>query len=92
MIGAWAAGRRGGIKRAIGKLSFPDTMVADLVDGGFVELPISAEHADVAPGLPLHHRDPFDRMLIAQALTEQLTIVTADAQFGDYDVELVDAT
>ena len=80
-----------GIKRAIGKISFPDGLVAELEAGGFVELAISAAHAERAPGLPAHHRDPFDRMLIAQAQLESLALVTADRTFRLYDLELIDA-
>ncbi len=80
-----------GIKRAIGKLAFPDGLVAQLVAGGFVELPVAAAHAERAPDLPPHHRDPFDRMLVAQAQLESLVLVTADQALRPYDVELVDA-
>jgi PIN domain nuclease of toxin-antitoxin system len=80
-----------GIKRALGKLSMPDGLVYALQSGGFVPLAISAEHAERAPALPIHHRDPFDRMLVAQAQLEALALVSADAGFGAYEVELVDA-
>ena len=78
-----------GIKKALGKLSFPDDLPDQVVYSGFEWLPIAVEHARVAPSLPAHHGDPFDRMLIAQALAEQLTIVTADRHFTDYDVPLL---
>ena len=52
-------------------------------------LPVSAEHAWQVRNLPSHHRDPFDRLLIAQAKVERLAILTVDPAFGDYDVELV---
>ena len=80
-----------GIKRALGKLTMPDGLVAALQSGGFVPLAVSADHAEYAPTLPAHHRDPFDRMLVAQAQLEALTLVTADERLGVYDVELVDA-
>ena len=80
-----------GIKRALGKLDCPDSLADALVDEGFMILAIEAAHAELAPTLPPHHRDPFDRMLIAQALTNRLELVTADNAFGDYDVELVNA-
>jgi PIN domain nuclease of toxin-antitoxin system len=51
-------------------------------------LPISADHAIAATALPLHHRDPFDRMLIGQALVEGLTVMTRDRDFGAYDVRV----
>jgi PIN domain nuclease of toxin-antitoxin system len=80
-----------GIKKAIGKLECPDSLVEDLTAGGFEELRVSSEHAWAAAKLDAHHRDPFDRMLIAQAQLEGLRIVTADQQFNEYDVEIVDA-
>lgn len=80
-----------GIKKSLGKLSFPDGLVMELVAGGFVELAISAAHAERAAGLPPHHRDPFDRMLVAQAQLELLVLVTADRLLRPYDVEIIDA-
>ena len=80
-----------GIKRALGRLSYPDGLLRRLAESGFELLAISGTHAETAPELPLHHRDPFDRMLIAQAQSERLTIATADGSFGAYDVELIDA-
>ncbi len=80
-----------GIKLALGKLDMPDGLVAALQLGGFIPLAITADHAEHAPTLPIHHRDPFDRMLIAQAQLEALALVTADQALGAYDVELVDA-
>lgn len=78
-----------GIKRAIGKLRFDGSMAAEIRQGGFEPLDISSEHAERAGGLPQHHRDPFDRMLIAQALSEELTIVTRDDIFAAYGVDLL---
>lgn len=80
-----------GIKGATGKLVLPGDLVPQLLAAGFEMLPISAEHAVSAPALPLHHTDPFDRMLIAQAKNEALTVVTADGQFKLYDVGLIEA-
>lgn len=80
-----------GIKRALGKLDFPDGLVAALEAAGFAELPVTAAHADLAPRLPAHHRDPFDRMLVAQAQLEALRLVSADASLTPYDVEVIDA-
>ncbi len=77
------------IKAALGRL---DTGGADLTDeiaaNGFVELPITARHAAKAGALPRHHDDPFDRMLIAQARSEELVLVTRDDAFGAYEVAL----
>lgn len=77
------------IKRALGKLRAPDGLHALCVDRGFDPLSISFEHAVVAGSLPRHHTDPFDRMLIAQALVEHATVVTADSSFSSYDVEVL---
>ncbi len=75
-----------GIKRAKGRIVYPDGLVAELLACGFEELPITAAHADSATRLPPHHADPFDRMLVAQAQAESLTLVTADEQLLAYDV------
>lgn len=80
-----------GIKRALGKLDFPDGLAGALVAGGFTELPISAVHSEMAAQLPPHHHDPFDRMLIAQAQIEVLVLMAADRAILPYDVESVDA-
>lgn len=80
-----------GIKQALGKLTMPNGLVDALRSGGFIPLHISADHAEHAPTLPNHHRDPFDRMLVAQAQLEALALATADKVFGAYDVELIDA-
>jgi PIN domain nuclease of toxin-antitoxin system len=58
-----------------------------LPEEGFEELPITARHAEAAAALPLLHRDPFDRMLVAQAHLEGLTLVTHDATVAAYDVD-----
>lgn len=79
------------IKRSLGKLTF-DGDVGALVDReDFDELPIRIAHALEAEALPLHHRDPFDRMLIAQSRHENLVILTADRVFTRYDVRLLPA-
>ncbi|MCP3934331.1 MAG: type II toxin-antitoxin system VapC family toxin [Actinomycetia bacterium] len=80
-----------GIKRALGKLTMPDGLAQALTSSGFVALDISVDHAERAPVLHLHHRDPFDRLLIAQAQLEALTLVSADGSFEAYEVEVVDA-
>lgn len=76
-----------GIKRALGKLTFPDGLVNACIGEGFTELPITSRHATLAAELPPHHRDPFDRMLIAQAMDEGMVLVSADASFAPYDVQ-----
>ncbi|SFJ82312.1 type II toxin-antitoxin system VapC family toxin [Jannaschia pohangensis] len=78
-----------GIKRALGKLDVPDTLFDVAVDAGCRPLPISWTHAQAAAALPMHHADPFDRMLIAQALCEGLSIATSDGKFAAYGVDLV---
>lgn len=80
-----------GIKRALGKLSMPDGLIDVLETVGFLSLPIRAEHAQRAPALPPLHRDPFDRMLIAQAQLESLVLVTADQALAGYEVEQMNA-
>ena len=80
-----------GIKRALGKLVMPDGLVGALVDSGFVPMPITAQHAEFAPSLPPHHKDPFDRMLIAQAQLESLALVTADSAIEPYGIPLINA-
>lgn len=77
------------IKKALGKLSAPDDLERQTEKNGFTALPISIAHGLAAGALPRHHDDPFDRMLIAQAVEEGLTIVTHDKRFSDYDVPLL---
>jgi PIN domain nuclease of toxin-antitoxin system len=74
------------IKRALRKLEVADDWFEALHED-FEPLAISAEHARRAGELPPHHSDPFDRMVIAQAMTEHLTVVTGDAAFGEYEVQ-----
>jgi PIN domain nuclease of toxin-antitoxin system len=76
------------IKRSLGKLTAPDDLPDRIADEGFPWLPISANHAWQVRELPLHHRDPFDRILVAQALIERLPIITADPHFGRYGVRV----
>lgn len=80
------------IKRAIGKLSAPDGFAAECLDRGFDPLPIDLAHAERAGRLPRHHADPFDRMLIAQAIEEDLILVSDDQALGAYDVPTMAAT
>ena len=76
------------IKKAAGRLDAPDDLIGALDDNDFDALPITTVHALTAGTLPPHHADPFDRMLIAQARTDGLTIVTVDPRFAAYDVDL----
>ena len=77
------------IKRALGKLELPDDFLATMGSCGFAELAISARHGLTAGALPLHHRDPFDRMIVAQARSERLTVITNDARIEAYDVPVL---
>jgi len=79
------------IKQAIGKLPGPPGLPERIRDCGFVPLSINSEHAIAAGHLPAIHRDPFDRMLIAQARCEGLTLVTRDENCHKYDVALLSA-
>ena len=73
------------IKAGLGKISAdPVRMVQAITESGFVELPITAQHASGVERLPDHHRDPFDRLLIAQALAEPLRLLSSDAQMAKY--------
>lgn len=74
------------IKRSVGKLSLAHDIWERVSDIGIACLPITQEDAVTAGRLPLTHRDPFDRMIIAQALRRNLTLVTADADMVLYDV------
>lgn len=79
------------IKQTIGKITGPADLPEQVRDSGFRELPIGSGHAIAAGRLPLIHRDPFDRMLIAQARCENLTLVTRDANCQQYDVPILPA-
>lgn len=82
---AWEAA----IKVSIGRLRLPDTIEAGVQDSGFEKLPITFSHTERYAGLPLHHRDPFDRMLVAQASAEDLAVVTHDRRLEPYGVEIL---
>jgi len=74
-----------GIKVRLGKIdAAPDELVAAIGQSGFAELAVRALHAAAAARLPMHHRDPFDRLLVAQAVTEPLRLLTADAVLASY--------
>ncbi|HSV18503.1 MAG TPA: type II toxin-antitoxin system VapC family toxin [Casimicrobiaceae bacterium] len=73
------------LKTALGKLDVSaDDLVAGIVGSGFSELPVRARHAIRVSALPALHRDPFDRLLVAQAIDEQLRLLTADAMLAPY--------
>jgi PIN domain nuclease of toxin-antitoxin system len=81
------------IKYSLGRLELPgppaEIVPADLAEQGVQSLPIANRHALAVADLPFHHGDPFDRLLIAQAQTEGLTILTSDKQFRRYDVAIM---
>lgn len=77
------------IKTAVGKLKAPDDLEEQLPRHNFEQLPVSVSHALAVAKLPRHHTDPFDRMLVAQASLESLTLVTADPQLAAYGVSIL---
>jgi PIN domain nuclease of toxin-antitoxin system len=77
------------ITQAAGKLAGPVDLAEQVRDMGFRELPVTHAHAIAAGRLPAHHRDPFDRMLVAQAVTERLTLVSRDESIALYDVDIL---
>lgn len=83
------------IKAALGRIELPEPVETyvptRMARQGITALPITHGHALRVSTLPPHHRDPFDRLLIAQALVERLPILTADAAFDRYDVEVIRA-
>jgi PIN domain nuclease of toxin-antitoxin system len=79
------------IKRAAGKLQAPDNLDAMVEECGFTPLPITFFHGEQAGALPMHHHDPFDRMLFAQAQAEGLVIVTGDPDIPRYGVRTLTA-
>jgi len=81
-ISAWEIA----VKRALGRLDLKDTVEEIVARYGFLPLPATVRHGDLLRDLPLHHPDPFDRLLIVQALDEGLTILTSDRAFEPYRV------
>jgi PIN domain nuclease of toxin-antitoxin system len=77
------------IKKALGKLTAPDDLERQVHENGFTPLPIGLAHGIAADQLPRRHDDPFDRMLVAQAFVEGLTIVTHDKRFAEYEVAML---
>jgi PIN domain nuclease of toxin-antitoxin system len=88
MVSFWEIG----LKYSIGKLPLRmplDAFFATITDAPFNVLPLEPSHILTASSLPMHHRDPFDRMLIAQAKHEGMHLITVDAQFRSYEVPLI---
>ncbi len=80
------------IKRRLGKLEVDVDVLFDTIPKqGFSSLPIAHRHLLTLDGLPMHHRDPFDRMIIAQAMTDKCTVLTGDQAFYVYDIAHIDA-
>jgi len=78
-----------GIKAALGRIELPESVEAGVRASGFDPLPITLAHAESAAGLPPHHADPFDRMLVAQCRGEGLTLVTHDRRIEPYGVDVL---
>lgn len=79
------------IKRALGKLAFEGDVDEKIRANGFIELPLEVTHATALRSLGSHHRGPCDRMLVAQAMLEGCTLVTADTSLAKYGVDVLDA-
>ena len=80
-----------GVKAAIGRLRIPADLHEHVLRSGLRILGLAPDHGLGVSDLPMHHRDPFDRLLISQARSEGLTVVTADRRFASYDVAVIDA-
>ena len=78
-----------GIKKGMGRLEIPDDLVEVVERAGIRTLPIAAEHGLAVAGLPPHHNDPFDRMMIAQAVAEGLVLVTRDKDIQKYNIAVL---
>lgn len=79
-------------KRRLGRLQFEGDIAAQVEENVFGSLAVTLAHAVAAGDLPGHHRDPFDRLLIAQAQTESMVVMTSDTVFQRYDVPLLTAS
>jgi len=81
-----------GIKHSLGKLKLKTELkkIFELFsDSGFILLPITPEHILTNASLPFHHRDPFDRLIIAQAKREGFSLISKDREFDNYDINLI---
>lgn len=76
------------VKRALGKLRFPESFEDVIAEEGFRLLSVEYRHLSALDALPLHHRDPFDRMLVAQSIAENIPIATNDRAFSRYSVTI----
>jgi PIN domain nuclease of toxin-antitoxin system len=80
------------VKRANDKLEAPGDIAVWIEQSAFSDLPIEVEHAVASAELPKHHNDPFDRLLVAQAQIEEMTLVANDDEIDKYDVPVLDAS
>jgi PIN domain nuclease of toxin-antitoxin system len=77
------------VKKMIGKLEAPDDLPVALAANNFLELPITIEHSQKLYQLPLHHHDPFDRIMVAQAMSKNLTFMTRDPKIALYAIKII---
>lgn len=80
------------IKCSLGKLTIDtplDVFISERVDEGFRVLPIETDHLPGLIHLPFHHRDPFDRLIISQAMSEDMAVCTSDSRFTSYDIRIL---
>lgn len=78
-----------GIKESLGNLTLARPVSEFIRVHGLIELPITIHHAEAIRSLPLHHKDPFDRLLVAQAKVEGLVLVTADRRLSSYEIPVL---
>jgi len=77
------------IKQSLGKIQLAAPVSEFAKQSSFLELPVTTQYAEAAAKLPLHHRDPFDRMLVTQAMIEGLTLITADRRLSEYNIRIL---
>jgi PIN domain nuclease of toxin-antitoxin system len=77
------------IKQSLGKLHMTGTISAFVAKAGLLEIAVTTRFAEAAALLPMHHRDPFDRIIVAQAMEEGLTLITADRRLASYGIKIL---
>lgn len=77
------------IKQSLGKLRMTGSISAFVARAGFLEIAVTTKFAEAAAQLPMHRRDPFDRIIVAQAMEEGLTLITSDRRLANYDVKIL---
>ena len=77
------------IKKSLGKLDVPDDLEIQIHNHNFEPLPITIAHGLAVEKLPHHHNDPFDRIIIAQAICESMTVITRDKKFSSYNISIL---